>query len=36
METIKNFPKIDKKNLPLIDKKDFPLLEHNFKSKNAI
>ena len=36
METIKNFPKIDKKNLPLIDKKDFPLLENNFKNKNTI
>ena len=36
METIKNFPKIDKKNFPLIDKKDFPLLENNFKSENSI
>ena len=36
METIKNFPKIDKKNFPLIDKKDFPLLENNSKSKNTI
>ena len=36
METIKNFPKIDKKNFPLIDKKDFPLLENNQKSKNTI
>ena len=36
METIKNFPKIDKKNFPLIDKKDFPLLENNSKSQNTI
>ena len=36
METIRNFPKIDKKKLLLVDKKDFPLLENNFKSKNTI
>ena len=36
METIRNFPKIDKKNLLLVDKKDFPLLENNLKSKNTI
>ena len=36
METIKNFPKINKKNYPLIVKKDFPLLENNSKNKNTI
>tara|TARA_B100000902_G_scaffold38596_1_gene45977 strand:+ start:1129 stop:2403 length:1275 start_codon:yes stop_codon:yes gene_type:complete len=35
METIKKFPKINKKDFPLIDKKDFPLLE-GFSNKNTL